>query len=522
MKPSHYLRLLFVVGASSGSWTSIWSDAKELPNRHLRQRETNVDGGSRRELKHHGGGHAHPPETTPVVNHPVTSISEHMLPHGHNEPNGYGQAEGYGDAKSEPYGGSGDHGYHDPYKNPTELPTPYPTPRPTPEPTSYPTYKPTPRPTRRTPAPSPAPSEEPSENPTNSEEPSEQPTNSEEPSEDPTSSEEPSENPTSSEEPSENPTGSEEPTQSSGGTIAAFICAEENQLFLSTLCALIAASPTVFGILNNSLTVDLGELGLVPDFDSSQFLTFVQPRVPAFDSFEGARDPADINGRAGGEDGEDDKRNLARNNRRAEETKLTLFAPDNDAMDRFLKRSLEDLFDLGNEAVVNYFQTSSFDYKETSSMLDFIVSFEGRFVLDEILLTHVMNEERSSNDLICNGLFVMLSMQLTATECIGTVNGFVQSKYQYGEGNDRIRPKITGKDFKASNGIIHIVSEVILPDLNVFVLSSIDVSSPTRSPSTAHAPGSFVLENSALKDSIIYVPKDGDAAERDEEKEGGQ
>lgn len=349
--------------------------------------------------------------------------------------------------------------------------------------------------------------------PTNSEEPSGNPTVSEEPSENPTSSEEPSENPTSSEEPSENPTGDLD------DTIAAFICAEENQFFLSTLCALIAASPAIFGILNDDFIVDFAELALIPGFDPAPFLNIVPPRLPAHhDPFLGALGLA---GRTAGEDGE---KNSNGNNRRLEDREYTLFAPDNDAMYRFVRRSLEDLFDLGNDEVVKFFETSGFDVlNEEKLVIDFILSFPGRLVLSNILLTHITNGEVTSSDLDCTDFLVMLNGQLTATQCIGVSSS--PSKFQYGEGNRQTRPRITGKDFEVSNGIVHIVNEVILPDLDSFVVDGILNSVnffPTANPSSEHASGSFVVENSALKDAIIYIPRNGDTAEGQSEQKGGQ
>jgi len=104
---------------------------------------------------------------------------------------------------------------------PSPRPTPHPTPKPTPRPSEHPTPNPIPRPTRLptpnpTPDPTPRPTIHPTPHPTKtptcepSPSPSEKPTNR--PTDHPT--EEPSNNPTGSEEPSESPTSSEEPSES--------------------------------------------------------------------------------------------------------------------------------------------------------------------------------------------------------------------------------------------------------------------------------------------------------------------
>mmetsp|Transcript_15702 Transcript_15702/g.36303 ORF Transcript_15702/g.36303 Transcript_15702/m.36303 type:complete len:604 (+) Transcript_15702:121-1932(+) len=105
---------------------------------------------------------------------------------------------------------------------PSPRPTPVPTPKPTPRPTLHPTRHPIPRPTRLptpnpTPDPTPKPTIHPTPRPTDSPtcEPSPSPSDrpTPRPTAYPTNSEEPSESPTDSEEPSENPTDSEEPSE---------------------------------------------------------------------------------------------------------------------------------------------------------------------------------------------------------------------------------------------------------------------------------------------------------------------
>mmetsp|Transcript_22094 Transcript_22094/g.46521 ORF Transcript_22094/g.46521 Transcript_22094/m.46521 type:complete len:85 (-) Transcript_22094:2-256(-) len=62
----------------------------------------------------------------------------------------------------------------------------------------------------------------------------------------------------------------------------------------------------------------------------------------------------------------------------------------------------------------------------------------------------------------------MLSGQPTVTECIRTTLGNAVRRFQIGEGNTaRNQPKIISGDRKASNGVMHIVDEVILQKFGV-------------------------------------------------------
>jgi uncharacterized surface protein with fasciclin (FAS1) repeats len=80
-----------------------------------------------------------------------------------------------------------------------------------------------------------------------------------------------------------------------------------------------------------------------------------------------------------------------------------------------------------------------------------------------VLLGHtISNELIMFDELICTEKTEMTNGKDTRTVCGSGSNG--DTKYQNGRGNDdNQRPEITDNNIIACNGIIHIVSEVILP-----------------------------------------------------------
>lgn len=76
-----------------------------------------------------------------------------------------------------------------------------------------------------------------------------------------------------------------------------------------------------------------------------------------------------------------------------------------------------------------------------------------------LLLNHVVEDlEVGSKDLQCTGLLSMMNNKYTRTVCRD------DKAYQKGAGNAQTTlPEIVAGDFKACNGIIHVVNEVILP-----------------------------------------------------------
>mmetsp|Transcript_23262 Transcript_23262/g.47409 ORF Transcript_23262/g.47409 Transcript_23262/m.47409 type:complete len:316 (+) Transcript_23262:1439-2386(+) len=313
-----------------------------------------------------------------------------------------------------------------PTPNPTPEPTFHPTTQPpTRTPTAYPSRSPSASPSKEpstepTAAPSPPPSPEPSSGPTpmaSSDEPSENPTATEEPSENPTQSEEPSENPTASEEPSELPTQSEEPTElaaeptdsptSNFLSLYDIVCLEGNQLLFGTFCEVI----------------DL---------------------IPGMPEFLGKGDGS------GG-------RKLQFSNRR-----YTLFAPTNAAF----KNSDLELPDLKGNLT-----------EDDTKLLKFIATY------------HIIgnNNVLTFDELTCDRRYTMFNGVQTQTRCSTKLKGRnsgVQEKYQIGTNSSAFSSsntnpnlifvltqsdsKIVNKEIFASNGILHPVNRLILPDLSIY------------------------------------------------------
>jgi len=366
---------------------------------------------------------------------------------------------------------------------PTPRPTPNPTPRPTPLPTLQPTTKtpptgapiftrPSESPTTRpsgTPStrPSAFPSGYPSENPTNSEEPSENPTTSEEPSENPTQSEEPSENPTTSQEPSDSPSVSQEPSISvptpSGPTLFSVICDRDNAEVLQAFCLVVSRFPDViaflggpsatssivtlsqndftrqvFDVVNNSTgnrnLQDSSSISSVIGFDRNrdsdmQSTTFALPGIPALPGggaslpgFGGVRMP---------------------------KKERTVFPFTNIAFRQFVASNIT----LFNE----------------------LFSEEGAETLENLVWYHMIRDEKRFQDLTCNEPVEMANGGTTRTECR---NGF---KFQVGEKNPKAsQPKIVLTTNSASNGALHLVDKVILPNF-----LPISTAQPSSAPSSA-------------------------------------
>jgi len=370
-----------------------------------------------------------------------------------------------------------------PTKNPTPEPTPRPTSPPTPAPTRSPSSRPSNQPSTRSPtdfptaapssepsssptavpsrnptdepsanpssspsaSPSAEPSQEPSlepsdtptldpsqssENPTQSEEPSENPTNSEEPSENPTNSEEPSENPTNSEEPSELLTLTDQPTD--------LLTEEQTQIdffnFVEIICD--AQNAEFFGIL----------------CDIIQQLPEIESRLG---------DGVGRKLKGGGNVMDDSER-------------FTVFAPTNEAF-----RRLKLPFDVESEEFTT----------------------EEKRILHRIVRYHVLanNKVLSFDELDCNGMLQTLNGEKIQTRCSTNKKLRIQ-KFQVGNASSAFdgpsdgfvlgkrEPKIVSKNIIASNGILHAIDNVILPNLDIPSSSRLDIPSasagPNASPST--------------------------------------
>jgi len=110
-----------------------------------------------------------------------------------------------------------------------------------------------------------------------------------------------------------------------------------------------------------------------------------------------------------------------------------------------------------------------------AGLLAAIVGPDGQDVLEDLLLYHVYEGKLKFNRLFCGKERQMANGEITTTRCR---NGF---KFQVGEGNERDRePEIVFPDGEATNGIIHVVDEVILPDTSTPAPTS--SSAPTTSP----------------------------------------
>ena len=60
-------------------------------------------------------------------------------------------------------------------------------------------------------------------------------------------------------------------------------------------------------------------------------------------------------------------------------------------------------------------------------------------------------------DLFCDGKLNMAAGGMTTTICDGA------NRFQVGEGNEDLMPKIVGADIETCNGVVHIVDQIIQP-----------------------------------------------------------
>lgn len=82
-------------------------------------------------------------------------------------------------------------------------------------------------------------------------------------------------------------------------------------------------------------------------------------------------------------------------------------------------------------------------------------------LLTDILLTHAIENVVYSSSLECGGTVSMANGQQTTTVC------HADSIFQVVNGNEAISlPQIVLSDVHACNGVLHLVSEVLLPSLN--------------------------------------------------------
>merc|ERR1711865_645701 len=169
---------------------------------------------------------------------------------------------------------------------------------------------------------------------------------------------------------------------------------------------------------------------------------------------------------------------------------FTVFAPSNQAFTNLFLREIDALFAAPQtEFVTSYFDTQrEFIYNRLSdrSIRSYFYSDLGLFLLREVLLTHVIGREISSQELICNNIYTMINGEPTVTECDRNNNR--NGKFQIGEGNLRdggqLLPRIGFSDIVASNGVIHEINQVILPLFDPFII----INTPSPSSPTAPTP----------------------------------
>jgi uncharacterized surface protein with fasciclin (FAS1) repeats len=81
--------------------------------------------------------------------------------------------------------------------------------------------------------------------------------------------------------------------------------------------------------------------------------------------------------------------------------------------------------------------------------------------LSDIIMSHVVEGKILSTDLVCDAAVTMANMEVTTTLC--NDGDF----YQSAPGNIDVLPKIVTTDVNASNGVVHVIDQVILPgDMN--------------------------------------------------------
>jgi uncharacterized surface protein with fasciclin (FAS1) repeats len=109
-------------------------------------------------------------------------------------------------------------------------------------------------------------------------------------------------------------------------------------------------------------------------------------------------------------------------------------------------------------------------------LVDLLTAEENRITLEEVLLNHVVTSESVvlAADLECDGTVPMLSGETTTTICVA---GDI---FQIGQGNialnqdEDLLPQIVATDTDACNGVVHEVSNVILPQSVADLVDGVD------------------------------------------------
>ena len=204
-----------------------------------------------------------------------------------------------------------------------------------------------------------------------------------------------------------------------------------------------------------------------------------------------------------------------------DQIKFTMFAPTNGAISRLLRRPINEIFDQEDEEIVEYFEDRDIDITDDDALvLEFILRRDTRDILNYILLTHIFDRELES-PLRCDRSYQMLSLQETTTLCPRFATQGRRARFQVGEGNIALdyEPRVYAVDAFASNGVLQVVDEVILPDLteipelvNLPDLIDIIIGTPTRSPARRPSHKSCVPfdTRSSVGCDVVYgeVPND--------------
>ena len=126
--------------------------------------------------------------------------------------------------------------------------------------------------------------------------------------------------------------------------------------------------------------------------------------------------------------------------------------------------------------------------KLSQATRDFLFSDKGNDTLRDIVRYHLVEDRRINyRDLVCDRSYLMTNGENTRTKC----GSDKFTKFQVGQGNT-IRPQISLRNIPASNGVLHVVNEVILPEKSTPSTKSPSTARPskaptpsTKSPSTA-------------------------------------
>ena len=219
---------------------------------------------------------------------------------------------------------------------------------------------------------------------------------------------------------------------------------------------MVKASPPIESILNNTLDeeTDLSDLDKIPGFDSKKFIANIMQFFSSTDN-----------------------------------PQYTVFAPDNHALRRFARQTINDLVDLEDERLKIWRDENNLSGYMNSTMVNkFILSPQGRLCRYNILVNHIKLEDTSFEELKCGEAYTMLSTEVTNTTCDDIyqrrnlqndtqqeVQGF---KYQLGTGNQKKyttqqlanAPKIVDPNHLVSNGFVHVVTNVVLPTVDPDVI----------------------------------------------------